>query len=485
MTAPGKLFKTTAFKLSVLYLAVFTALAAFLILYIARNTNDLLRQEINGAIDAELKGLSEQYRLGGIRRLVDVIGNRSRRPGASLYLVTDFAGNNLTGNIAAISQQVMVVADGTAQPVLYEPLARLADDPAAEGSAQNQALARVFVLPGGFRLLVGRDLGESRHFRAVITDAFRLTAVVVVLLGLISWVFVSRRVLKRIDSVSETTSRIMAGDLSGRLEITGTDDEFDRLAINLNGMLARIEELMQGLKDVSDNIAHDLKTPLTRLRNRVDAALHQDMTQDDYREVLEATIAESDTLIRTFDALLMIARAEARSSGLAMAPIDLAEIARTMGELYEPVAEDAGFEFSVAADAPATVTANRELIGQAIANLIDNAIKYGADGNDRRISIVAEPIEAGGARIIVADTGTGIPEGDRERVRQRFVRLDESRSAPGSGLGLSLVQAVTRLHDGKLILEDNNPGLKVVLELPEAQTGPTANDQQGAKAGDR
>ena len=319
----------------------------------------------------------------------------------------------------------------------------------------------------------------------MITDAFRLTAVVVVLLGLISWVFVSRRVLKRIDSVSETSSRIMAGDLSGRLEITGTDDEFDRLAINLNGMLARIEELMQGLKDVSDNIAHDLKTPLTRLRNRVDAALHQDLTQDDYREVLEATIAESDTLIRTFDALLMIARAEARSSGLAMAPIDLAEIARTMGELYEPVAEDAGFAFTVTADAPATVTANRELIGQAIANLIDNAIKYGADGDDRQISIAAEAIPGGGARIVVADTGTGIPEGDRERVRQRFVRLDESRSAPGSGLGLSLVQAVTRLHDGKLILEDNHPGLKVVLELPEAQTGPTSNDQQGAKAGDR
>jgi len=478
VTSLGKLFRTTAFKLSALYLAVFSALVVFLILYISQNTNTILRQQIEGAIDAELNGLSEQYRQGGIRRLVDVIGARSRRPGASLYLVTDFAGNNLAGNVSELSMQVLEAADGQPHPVLYKPLMPVDEAAGAKGEP-HQALVRVFVLTGGFRLLVGRDIAESKYFRDLIEESFQLTVVIILILGLGSWVFVSRRVLKRIDSVTETSRQIITGDLSGRLEVTGTGDEFDRLAESLNVMLARIERLMQGMKDVSDNIAHDLKTPLTRLRNRVEAALREPQSIEIYRDALEATIEESDQLIRTFNALLMIARAEAKSTGLPMELVDLADIARGMAELYEPVAEEAGSKINLDGAQSVMVQANRELIGQAIANLIDNGVKYGrsADNDDEQaITVSVAPSPDGGARLVVADHGPGVPESDFENVRQRFVRLDQSRSEPGSGLGLSLVQAVAHLHDGQLILEDNQPGLRVVLDLPGKQTGTTIDD---------
>jgi signal transduction histidine kinase len=263
----------------------------------------------------------------------------------------------------------------------------------------------------------------------------------------------------------------MHGDLGGRLPIAGTGDELDRLGENLNIMLERIEALMRGLKEVTDNVAHDLKTPLTRLRNRAEQALRSAKNEPEYRAALEHTIEESDGLIRTFNALLMIARAESGQARDNMSEFDAAEIAHDIGDLYEPLAEEKGIFLKVEADAPAPLKGNRELISQALANLVDNSIKYvephsgGANGAPAQI-VVRALTEGDRILLTVADSGPGIPEADRARVVERFVRLEQSRSQPGSGLGLSLASAVARLHGGELTLSDNEPGLKSVIALP-------------------
>jgi signal transduction histidine kinase len=284
---------------------------------------------------------------------------------------------------------------------------------------------------------------------------------------------VTRRVLKRVDAMTDTTRTIMDGDLTGRLPIAGTGDELDRLAGNLNAMLERIEALMHGLKEVSDNIAHDLKTPLTRLRNRCEEALRLAEDESQYRAALETTIEESDALISTFNALLMIARAESGQARDNMSDFDAAEIARGVGDLYEPLADDKGLVLKVEAPGSAPVRGNRELVSQALANLVDNAIKYGRrDGgevNGADADIVVKAMGEGDRILLtVADAGPGIPEADRSRAVERFVRLEQSRSQPGSGLGLSLASAVARLHGGELKLEDNHPGLRTVISLPRA-----------------
>jgi signal transduction histidine kinase len=264
----------------------------------------------------------------------------------------------------------------------------------------------------------------------------------------------------------------MRGDLAGRLPVAGTGDELDRLADHLNAMLERIEALMRGLKEVSDNIAHDLKTPLTRLRNRCEQTLRHPTGDAAYRGALEATIAESDDLIRTFDALLMIARAESGQARDNMVEFDAAEIARDVCELYEPLADEKGIALKVETNGAAPVRGNRELVSQALANLVDNAIKYARPDGKMNGAPTEVLIKAGGEgeriNLSVADRGPGIPDADRGRVVERFVRLEQSRSEPGSGLGLSLASAVARLHGGELKLEDNQPGLRSTIALPRA-----------------
>jgi signal transduction histidine kinase len=295
-------------------------------------------------------------------------------------------------------------------------------------------------------------------------------------------------VLRRIDAMTETTKTIMAGDLGGRLPVAGTGDELDRLAENLNAMLERIEALMRGLKEVTDNIAHDLKTPLTRMRNRCEQALRGERGQD-YRAALEATIAESDDLIRTFDALLMIARAESGQARGNMDDFDAAEVANGIHELYEPLAEDDGMSLRVRTQ-PVQIHANRELISQALANLVENAIKYGkpvAQAQGSVVSLDAKQIliearrEGDSVLLSVTDHGVGIPEADRKHAVERFVRLDTSRTQPGSGLGLSLASAVAILHGGELRLGDAHPGLVATLVIP-ARAG--ASDRLAAPAQD-
>jgi signal transduction histidine kinase len=462
MNALGKLFNTTAFKLTLVYLTVFALFAAFLLGYFAWNTRRLITEQITRTVDAEITGLSEQYNQGGIRRLVFIIDARARRPGSSLYLVTTFTGDGLAGNVGLLGEGALEHSGWT------ETVYRRLDDP--EGTAHH-ALVRVYQLPGGFRLLVGRDLEERERLYDIILAAGQWSIALVIVLGLTGGFFVARRVLYRVDAMTETSRTIMAGDLSGRLPVGGSEDELDRLAVNLNAMLERIEALMRGFKEVSDNIAHDLKTPLTRLRNRAEEALRSGKGGGDYRAALEATIDESDELIRTFNALLMIARAESGQATTPMTEFDVAEIARGVGELYDPLADEKGITLTVDAGGVAKLRGNPELVTQALANLVDNAIKYArADGaavNGKPAEIVVEASAQGeNIALSVLDHGPGIPVSDRERVVERFVRLEQSRSEPGSGLGLSLASAVAQLHGGKLLLESNEPGLKATLLLP-------------------
>lgn len=452
-----KLFRTTAFRLSLIYLSVF-AVSVFLILgYVAWSATRIFNEQIVETIEAEIGGLAEQYRTAGIRRLVAIVDRRSRQPGASLYLLTTYQGERIAGNVGS-------VPPGTLDKEGQSEIEYARGD---EEARDHRAIVRVFILQSGFRLLVGRDIEDRSRIRTVMVRALGVSLLLVGILGCLGAWFVARRVLRRIDGMTGTAATIMAGNLQDRLKVDGTGDEFDRLALSLNAMLDRIGELMGGLAEVSNNIAHDLKTPLTRLRNRADEALRTAQTPDELREALDGVIEEGDNLIRIFNALLMIARMEAGHASDAMADFDAAEITRDLAELYEPSAEEAGLTMAV--DIPETLPAHgsRELVGQALANLLDNAIKYGRSPEGRKgpIGVKAER-DGAMIRISVSDGGPGIPKADRERVLGRFVRLETARSRPGFGLGLSLAAAVARLHHGTLALQDNAPGLRCVLTIP-------------------
>ena len=482
MTALGKLLRTTAFRLTLVYLALFALFAALLLFFLALNARRLITEQITTTVNTEVAGLNDQYERGGIGRLAAVVEIRSRRPGSSLYLVATPLGQGLAGNVASLDAGIL------SQTGWVETSYQRLDSP--EGN-EHRALVLVSELPGGFHLLVGRDIEEQQRIYDIILTAGRWSIAAVVVLGLGGGFFVSRHILRRVDAITEKAQSISAGDLSGRLPIAGTGDEIDRLALNFNAMLDRIESLMHGFKEVSDNVAHDLKTPLTRLRNRCEAALRNARTDADYRAALDSTIEESEGLIRTFDALLMIARAESGEAGRGMGEVDAAEIARGVAELYEPVAEEKGLHLVVDAPGPVLVHGHRELISQALANLVDNAIKYAAPAQpEAELALAGDVAPAGAAPaadagppptitvmarndgdnvvLTVADKGPGIPPDARAHAVERFVRLEHSRSQPGSGLGLSLAAAVAHLHHGELMLADNEPGLKAMIRLPRA-----------------
>ena len=458
MTALGKLLRTTVFKLSLVYLVVFAIGAGLVLMRVGMNVKELFDDQIDQTVEAEIAGLSEQYRQGGIRRLVETVERRANQPGSSLYLVTTFAGERITGNVAQLPVGVLE------RPGLIETRYARTDGVVAE----HRALARIFLLPGGFRLLVGRDLEDREALRGMMLRALLTSLGWLVLIGTAGGIFVAMRVLRRVDAMSASAQTIMSGDLSQRLPRTGSGDELDRLATSLNAMLERIGELMKGLQEVSDNIAHDLKTPLTRLRNGVDEALRSAQSPDDYRACLEKVVEESEGLIRVFNALLMIARLESGAAQEAMQDFDVAEVARDVAELYDAVAEEQGVMLTLDADGPLMLRGGRELIGQALANLVDNAIKHGQPQDSDAQVVVNIAARRMGNRIelTVADRGPGVAAQDRARVLERFMRLEGSRSRPGSGLGLSLASAVARLHHGALRLDDNEPGLRVTIDLP-------------------
>jgi len=473
------IMRTTAARLSALYLLLFALCAVLLVFYMTSLSARMLTGQTQETINEEVLGLARAYQRGGLPTLVRVVEQRSRQPGANLYLIADTNGQILTGNVQGLEPGVLETEGWTTRPFAYRrfgegELDRQRNGASDQGSAQaegekgHNAIALVLRLPNQMIMLVGRDLGEPERFRAVIRRALMLALGMMGVGGILIWFFVGRAALKRIDSVSEASRRIMGGDLAGRLPVTGAGDEFDRLSENLNAMLARIAALNEGLKQVSDNIAHDLKTPLTRLRNRAEATLSGKHKVTDYRQALEGTITESDHLIKTFNAILMISRLEAGYSSESTIKVDLAATVSDVVELYEPVAEEAGVAIETAVSDAFVVDGNRELIGQALSNIVDNAIKYSLDATEKPVVRVTLEHKDGQIRLTVADNGHGIPDDtDRARVTERFVRLEKSRSQPGSGLGLSLAKAIMKFHNGHLDLVSGNPGLSVVMSFPE------------------
>lgn len=462
MTAPVKLFRTTAFRLALGLLAVFILAAGLGLGFVVWQSGRVIQAQVAQMVDAEMASLADRYRSSGFLGMLQAIDERARQPGSFLYIVTAPNGQPLAGNVATLPPDVLD------EPGVRETeYTRLG---ANEGP--TPALVRLERLPNGSRLLVGRDLSERSRFAEILARTILGGLALVIVVGLAGGVILARRVLVRLDAMTGTSRTIMAGDLSERLPVSGSGDEFDRLAEATNQMLDRIGELMTELRQVTDDVAHDLKTPLTRLRNRAEEALRSAKSDEDYRATLDRVIEESDALIRTFNTMLLIARAESGAAREAMASLDASEVVESVAELYEPVAEEAGLSLNVRAEPGLRVHGNRELIGQALANLIDNAVKYGAGEGvpEPEIGLVLEGMPDR-VRFIVADRGPGIAATDRGRVLERFVRLETSRTRPGSGLGLSLANAIARLHGGTLQLEDNDPGLRVIVSLPRERDG--------------
>ncbi|WP_026618661.1 signal transduction histidine kinase [Ensifer sp. WSM1721] len=465
MSKVSVLFRTTAVRLSALYLVLFSLCAAFLVFYVTGMSERLLQQQTREAIAAEAAQVEGVYERAGVSGLLRSLERRARQPGANLYVIAGPSGEILAGNVAGLEPGLLDDEGWTSEPFRYR---RFTDEGGAE---RHVALAQVLVLDNGLRILVGRDLQEPEKFRALVRQALMVALGIMGLGALVIWFGIGRNALKRIDRMSEASTKIMAGDLSQRLPMSGSGDEFDRLSESLNAMLGRIEKLNEGLKQVSDNIAHDLKTPLTRLRNKAEAALAS-TDGGNQSGALEEIIAESDQLIRTFNALLMISRVEAGSAPAEVSDVDLSQIVADCVELYEPVAEDNALRLEADVAPGVVISGNRELIGQALGNLIDNAIKYAEGAANPSIHIEMKKSDRH-VMLTVADHGPGIPEEMRGEVVKRFVRLDESRSKPGTGLGLSLVEAVMEMHRGSMELsatEGDERGLTVRMVFPAAAT---------------
>ena len=458
-----RLVRTNAFRLAAIYLVLFAGSVLTLLFFIYWSTAGFVERQTVATLDAEVAGLAEQYEQRGLSGLVQIIAERSagERGDAMIYLIADPNGRPLAGNLSSWPNAV------TIRPGLVRFEVELRG-PGGRVVETGEARGAVFVIPGGYRLLVGRDLRDAAAFRVRVTETLGWAGLLTLALGLIGGVLISRHMLRRVEAVSETAARIIAGDLTQRVPLAGTGDEFDQLAANLNAMLDQIARLMAALREVTDNVAHDLRTPLARLRARLEVVLIEQQADAAarYEDAIRETIVEADRLLATFTALLSIAEAESGSPRAGMAPLDLAALARAVAELYEPAAEEEGLAVAVKTPGePVMVRGDGHLLSQAAANLLDNALKYAPEG---RVAVTVEvDAERGEARLSVADEGPGIPPDRRDAVFDRFVRLETSRSTPGNGLGLSLVRAVATLHGGAVRLEDNAPhGLKAVLVLP-------------------
>lgn len=447
----AELLRRTSFRLALAYMIVFGVSVLLLLAFVYWSTAGYMARQADAAIQAEIELLAERYRTRDLPGLTAMIKERMREhPGRSnLYLLADPARRPIAGNL----EQWPDTAKGPEGWLEFRVRQR------AGAEETHRARARSFRLRERLLLLVGRDMHELTQVRSLMLEAFGWAAGLTLLLALAGGYALSRTVTRRLDVINDTSREIMAGQLGRRIPKSGRDDEFDELVKHLNAMLDRIEALMDDVRRVSDNIAHDLKTPLTRLRNELESI--REGVGDEAS--VERALQDADSLLTTFNALLRIARIEAGHRRAEFAEVDLATLARDVVELYQPLAEDQGLAFDAEIRDAVALRGDRDLLFQAIANLVDNAIKYTPEHG--RVSL---SVEAGGdaARVTVGDSGPGIPDAARGKVFERFYRAEESRRTPGSGLGLALVKAVVQLHEGSVALEDNAPGLRVRIDLP-------------------
>jgi signal transduction histidine kinase len=455
VTALPNFVRSSTFRLSLFYVLLFFLSVGALLAFIYVQTVAKIDLQADQATQADEKALIQDYTAQGIAGLIDAVEDRVApdRVGDGLYLLEDDDGSPLAANI-----QTWPNVEPDANGWISFTVDR--DD------GPHLARGQTYELKDGSKLLVARDLHARLEFQGLMLDALYTASALTLVLGVGGGLLISRWMLDRLGAINRTAERIMAGDLSHRIATTGSNDEFDQLSDALNAMLEEIRRLMNGMRTVTDNIAHDLRSPLTRMKNRLEMLLREDGDLASQRQAIEKTIADADQLLATFTALLSIADAESGSARAGMTPLDLGALVADVVELYEPAAEEREITLEHAAYA-ATVVGSRQLLFQAIANLIDNAIKHTPSGG--RISLTLTKGSAGGQREVnlrVADTGPGIPEADRARVFEPFVRLDASRSTPGSGLGLALVAAIARLHGARVELADNCPGLAVTLAFP-------------------
>jgi signal transduction histidine kinase len=452
-----KLLQTSTFRLSAAYLALFALSVGAILGYVYLNTAVLIERQTDETIRAEIQALADQYQLRGIAGIIDTVQRRSREETGSVYLLTDAANQPVAGNLSRLPTQASKDSDWIEFTIDVH-----------HGDTIEQHVIRAFHadLAGDYEIVIGRDVEASRQFAAIIRQTLYWAIGIALVLGLGGGLLMSRNFLNRVDAITGASRLIMGGDLGGRMPVSGSGDELDRLAHALNEMLDQIERLMAGMQEVTSNVAHDLRTPLTRIKARVESALRS-TDPAEYRDALDKTVEESDRLLQTFNALLSIAKAESGQSRSGLAEIDARTVLNDVTELYTPMVEEQGGSLTYdEGGGELPVKADRQLLAQAVSNLIDNALKYGAKEGQPPEITVSGACEGDHVVIEVSDRGAGIAEADRAHVVDRFVRLDISRSKPGNGLGLSLVAGVMKLHGGELVLADNFPGLRAKLVLP-------------------
>ena len=456
MKAKHKLFHSYTYRLALLYALIFSGSTLILFYFFYLFTASYMTQQMDNTIEAEIQGLAERYDregLEGLTRLIAERVNRQQATGNSIYLLTTYTLQPLVGNLDRWPRNASVDNDWLEFSLEVN----------AETNETHLARARIFRLPGQYGLLVGRDIHQLTQAKRRIVQALTWGLVMMVLLAFVGGLILSRRTVRKIERINQTARSIMSGDLSRRVKLTDRNDDFDQLADNLNQMLDRIQTLMEDIRRVSDNIAHDLRTPLTRLRQHLEEARRQADPDSDGAARLENAIREADSLLATFNALLRIARIEAGQVTAGFSQLDYRMLVEDVVEFYEPLAEEKRQQLVVDLGNTVEATGDRDLLFQALANVIENAIKYTPEEGRISVSLAQVHHEA---VISIADNGPGIPEAEREKVFRRFYRLDRSRSTAGNGLGLSMVSAVVTMHDGEIRLMDNFPGLKTVMRFP-------------------
>ncbi len=460
-----RLFRTTPFRLTLLFLAVFAASASAFLAYIYVATAGQVYGSADARVARERDSLQAIYQAHGLTGLNRAVIERSSADHPMLYLLMKPSGAPISGSIGVSPVKNFQGSQTWASFTLTQP----GDQ---GGTVRRAARGEEIRLSGGERLFVGADIGEAESYVRKIMHAVWGAGALIVLLGLAGGVLVSRNVSRSIASLSAVIDAARGGDMAVRAPVRGAGDEYDELAGGLNDMLDRLEKSMGGLRHAGDAIAHDLRSPLTRLRARLEAAtIDVEAGRIDARAALHQAVDDADGVLRTFNTVLAIARLESAADPPPSAPFDPGALAESVADLYQPLCEDKGVDFGMEIARGLQLTAHRDFAAQALANILDNAVKYTPTGG--AIMLRVRRRSSGDIEFSVTDTGPGIPEGDRGRVAQRFVRLENSRSEPGVGLGLSLVSAVARAHNGELELDEgpgrvdgHGPGLRVALVFP-------------------